>query len=63
MKSFKKTGISNALDGTEDEAIYEDDSDVQDEDDLRHKKVIEKKNNNLNVNSDSEEEFCGFYDE
>ena len=31
VKSFKKCGISNALDGSEDHLIYEDDNDVDEE--------------------------------
>ena len=30
VKSFKKTGISNSLDGTEDDAVWENDSCVSD---------------------------------
>ena len=31
MKSFKKCGISNALDGSEDQLVYEEDNDDYEE--------------------------------
>ena len=48
IKSFKKCGISNAMDGTEDDAIYEEE-------------LIEMAGR-LNTDDTSDEDFHGFHD-
>ena len=50
VKSFKKCGISNTLDGSEDDILYEE-SDVSSE------------NNCEDDFTGSDEDFLGFYDE
>ena len=50
-KSFKKTGISNALDGTEDDDLYNNDSDLEDTANMK-----------LDETDSEDEEFNGFYD-
>ena len=50
IKSFKKSGISNALDGSEDDILYEE-SDASSE------------NNHEDDFSGSDDDFLGFYDE
>jgi len=50
LKSFKKCGISNALDGSNDGILYEE-SDASSE------------NNHENYFSGSDDDFLGFYDE
>ena len=50
VKSFKKCGISNALDGSEDDILYEE-SDVSSE------------NNREDDFTGSDDDFLGFYDE
>ena len=50
VKSFKKCGISNALDGTEDDILYEE-SDTSSE------------NNHEEDFSGHDNNFLGFYDE
>ena len=50
VKSLKKCGISNALDGIEDDILYEE-SDASSE------------NNHEDDFSGSEDDFLGFYDE
>ncbi|KAG8233128.1 hypothetical protein J437_LFUL012554 [Ladona fulva] len=50
IKSFKKCGISNALDGSEDDILYEESHDSHE-------------NNCAYYFSSSDEEFMGFYDE
>lgn len=50
VKSFKKCGISNALDGSEDDILYEESDDP-------------RENIYANDFSSSDEEFLGFYDE
>jgi hypothetical protein len=52
FKSFKKCGISNSLDGTEDNLLFEDSDDlVPDSEDLS------------SVSSCEDDDFCGFEDE
>lgn len=74
VKSFKKTGISNALDGADDDAIYESDCEESVGDDVLDKfgKITvdeseedeSDKNYVVEVNmEDSEDEFTGFYDQ
>ena len=50
VKSFKKCGISNALDGSEDDILYEE-SDASTE------------NNRADDFTGSDDDFLGFYDE
>ena len=50
VKSFKKCGISNALDGSEDDILYEE-SDALSE------------NNRENDFTGSDDDFLGFYNE
>ena len=50
LKSFKKCGISNALDGSEDDILYEE-SDASSE------------NNHEDDFSGNDDDFLGFYDE
>ena len=50
VKSFKKCGISNALDGSEDDILYEE-SDASSE------------NNREDDFTGSDDDFLGFYDE
>ena len=50
LKSFKKCGISNALDGSEDDILYEE-SDASSE------------NNHEDDFGGSDDNFLGFYDE
>ena len=50
VKSLKKCGISNTLDGSEDDNLYEE-SDASSE------------NNHEDDFSDSDDDFLGFYDE
>ena len=50
VKSFKKCGISNALDGSVDDILYKE-SDASSE------------NNHADVFGDSDDNFLGFYDE
>ena len=50
LKSFKKCGISNALDGSEDDILYEE-SDASSE------------NNHEDDFSGSDDDFLGFYGE
>ena len=54
VRSFKKRGISNALDGSEDDILYEqsEDSDTSDSEELSF----------INVDS-SDKEFLGFSDD
>ena len=53
VRSFKKCGISNALDGSEDDILYEqsEDSDTSDSEELSF------------INVDSSDEFLGFPDD
>lgn len=56
VRSFKKCGISNAMDGTEDEFLYEDrDADVDDPD-------SSTASDSSNEDS-SNDEFTGFEDQ
>lgn len=57
VKSFKKCGISNAMDGTEDDEIYQD----EESDSLEDTGNVKIKENNTS-DIDSEEEFLAFYD-
>lgn len=59
VKSFLKCGISNALDGTEDEEVYAygDSSDEEELDEVTAR--IERSD----IEDESEEEFYGFYDD
>ena len=50
VKTFKKCGISNALDGSEDDVLYEE-SDASSEN--KHEDYV----------SGSDDDFLGFYDE
>jgi hypothetical protein len=50
LNSFKKRGLSNALDGSEDDILYEE-SDASSE------------NNHEDDFSGSDDDFLGFYDE
>ena len=50
VKSLKKCGISNALDGSEDDILYEEDDASSD-------------NNHEDDFNGSEDDFLGFYDE
>jgi hypothetical protein len=52
FKSFKKCGISNSLDGTEDNLLFQDSDDsVPDSEELS------------NLSSSEDDDFCGFWDE
>ena len=73
MKSFKKTGISNALDGTDDDAIYESDwgESIDNVLDKFGKTTVDEseevesdKNDVVEANmEDIGDEFTGFYDQ
>ena len=68
VKSFKKCGISNAMDGSEDDALWEDgdietpeDNAIEDEDDdVYDDRVSHDQWNDLFGDSDCENEFEGF---
>ena len=64
-RSFKKCGISNALDGTEDDLVWEEEEDssqVEDEPDcdVYDDRITPKQWQELFGESDDEEEFHGF---
>ena len=64
-RSFKKCGISNALDGTEDDLVWEEEEDssqVEEEPDcdVYDDRIIPKQWQELFGESDDEEEFHGF---
>ena len=61
IKSFKKCGISNAMDGTEDNAIFEQ-SDSSDDNDKELANIAEGLTP-VDISDESDEEFNGFYDE
>ena len=61
IKSFKKCGISNAMDGTEDNAIFEQ-SDSSDDNDEELANIAEGLTP-VDISDESDEEFNGFYDE
>ena len=61
IKSFKKCGISNAMDGTEDDAIFEQ-SDSSDNDDEKLAGIAEGLTP-VDISDESDEEFNDFYDE
>lgn len=66
QKSFKKCGISNALDGTEDDAIYQDDDEDADEEEISDDLYIDttelaqEEMQLLFANDESDTEFEGF---
>ena len=60
VKSFKKCGISNNLDETEDDAIYEDEEDNSDHDVINN---LAAKVEDCNLSYDEDEAFHGFYDD
>ena len=64
-RSFKKCGISNAIDGTEDEILWDDEEDDEEEEmeeecDIYDDKLTEDQWHDLFGESDEEEEFEGF---
>ena len=60
IKSFKKCGISNAMDGTEDDAVFElNDSSDDDDEKLAG---IAKELTLVDISDESDEEFNDFYD-
>ena len=61
IKSFKKCGISNAMDGTENDAIFEL-SDFSDDDDEELAGIAEELTL-VDISDESDEEFNDFYDE
>ena len=64
IKSFKKCGISNAMDGTEDDAIFElSDSSSSSDDDDEELAGIAKELTLVDISDKSDEEFNDFYDE
>jgi len=68
QRSFLKCGISNALDGTEDDAIYSDDGDATDDDDVEDDNDVYDDNEYtaddvvelFGDSSDEEPDFDGF---
>ena len=61
IKSFKKCDISNAMNGTENNAIFEQ-SDSSDDDDEELAGIAEGLTL-VDISDDSDEEFNDFYDE
>ena len=67
-RSFKKCGISNSIDGTEDDILWEEETAVPDEEseeedkdhDVYDDRLTEEQWQNLFGESDAEEEFDGF---
>ena len=62
IKSFKKCGISNAMDGKEDDAIFEL-SDSSDDDDDKEFAGITEELTLVDISDESDEEFDDFHDE
>ena len=65
-RSFKKCGISNALDGTEDDLVWEEEEDssqVEEEPDcdVHDDRITPEQWQELFGESDDEEEFHGFW--
>ena len=61
IKFFKKCGISDAMDGTEDDAIFErSDSSSDDDEELAG---IAKELTLVDISDESDEKFNDFYDE